>query len=139
MFHRRAGFQPAHQPHPPDAGATQVRLFSIDIQRWLHLQSHRHVRTRADIHRAVESRRRYSNHSERNVVDIDLFADNRTVTTETFLPVAMTQYRDGSHTGFVVFIGQHPAQKRLHSEAGEITSRDDLSRRELGASVSVYI
>src|SRR6185503_15802655 len=121
LFLRDAGIQTTHDAQPPHV-AGQVRASVVGINLWFQCKRYRHFHARAHTRRAVKASRRDTNHSEGEIVEIDLFADDGWIAAETFLPVAMTQNNDWSAACFIVFISEQTTECGLHSECGKIIS-----------------
>ncbi len=76
--------------------SVHVRALLVGIKLRFKGERYRDVLSRADTHRAVKAFGRDTDDGKRDVVEIDLFADDCRIATETFLPVTMTQNSDGS-------------------------------------------
>src|SRR4029078_10646128 len=72
----------------------------------------------------------------RNIVEIDLFADDRRIAAETFLPVSMTQNSNCYSAGFVVVIRQHMTNRRMPAELREVITRHSLAACYIRLTIS---
>src|SRR5579872_1969800 len=85
------------------------------------------IRVARDL-RAIKSRRRYADDPNRIVVKNDVSADDRGITAEAPLPVAITQYRDGLGAGRAIVIrADQAAEERLHTQRFKVVSGDHFA------------
>src|SRR5258706_15933375 len=82
---RNAGLDPAHHPQPPIA-AFHPRTFAVD--RLLPGDGNVDVLRCTNLHRAFESRRRDAGNGERDIVEIDLLADDVAIRGKARRPIA---------------------------------------------------
>src|SRR5829696_3019160 len=93
LLPRDARLQTTHDAQPPNI-AGRVGAFWIGIELWFQSERYRDVLSCADPHRAVKTFARDTDDGKRDVVEVDLFADDCRIAAETFLPIAMTQNGD---------------------------------------------
>ena len=106
LFRRRPRLQAAHKPQPPDAGPVHIRAFAVYIQVRFPGNWNCHVLRRSGLHRTFKTWRRDADDRERDVVEIDLFADNLLIAAEALLPIAIADHGSGAGRCLVIFIGE---------------------------------
>jgi len=122
LFRRRPRLQAAHKPQPPDAGPVHIRAFAVYIQVRFPGNWNCHVLRRSGLHRTFKTWRRDADDRERDIVEIDLFADDRRIAVEALLPVAKTQHCGCAGPSLVVFFSQHASEQRLNTQTSIIVA-----------------
>src|SRR5579864_1958748 len=119
-------FATRHHRHPAVPRVLQAVRGNRAKDRGHH-HGDANIRVARDL-RAVKSRRCYADDPNRLVVKNDVSADDRGITAEAPLPVAITQYRDGVAAGRAIVIrANQAAEKRLHTQRFKVVSGDHFA------------
>src|SRR5262249_16609721 len=99
----------------------------------------RQIRRKAGTHRAVKSRRSYSDYRKWNRIYVHRLAQHVPSQSESSLPVIVAYDGDWLGRRSIILLVEHPPHQRPPPAAVEVSSRNNLTTRDFGLSVGGHI